>query len=119
MCIRDSDGVGYEVVGQEVAVLFAAKGELEDLHAGEGEAVAQLLDFGGDDAQVFGDDGQIAHALLNGLEERDAGAIDPPALDGRRLGGRNLPVAGEAAEVVDAGDVGLHQICLLYTSRCV
>ena len=49
----------------------------------------------------------VAH-LADHLEQRAAGRRHPAALDRGRAAGRDFPVAGEAAEVVDAHDV--HQL---------
>src|SRR5690606_18252509 len=104
------DDAGARVVVGQVGVVGAAgEGELQDLHAGQPEGVAQRLDVGGDHAQVLGHDGQPAQLAAQHLEQPAAGALDPAAPHGRRLVGGDLPVGGEAAEVVDTHDVDLRQ----------
>ena len=86
-------------------------------HSREPAVVAQFLDRRRDDAEVFRDDGQLAHALLERVEELAVGALDPLAVDGGRLAAGNLPVGLEAAEVVDAHDV--HQVEHAFQARCI
>src|SRR5690606_13972429 len=90
----------------------AGERELQDLHARQAEAVAQLFDVGGDHAQVLGDDGQpgalvgsasLGGALVGGaqrLAQLAARRRDPAPLHRGRLAYRDLPVGGETAEVV-------------------
>src|SRR5206468_6549584 len=63
------------------------------------------FDFRCDDAQVLGHDGQLAERLRCGLEERGTGTLHPAAMSGGRFTGRDLPVALEAAEMIEADQV--------------
>ena len=65
---RVDDIVALEVVRQVLGVVVEREGELQDLHAGKAEPVAQRIDLGRDDAQVLGDDGQLTQRLFDGLE---------------------------------------------------
>src|SRR2546423_15262543 len=53
---RVGDEVRVIVVRQVYILRVAAEGELQDAHAGETEVVAQGLNVGRDDAQIFRDD---------------------------------------------------------------
>lgn len=62
-------------MGEEGVFHPVVKGELQDLHPGKAEAVAQGLHLGGDDPQVLGEDGDLAEDLLDLLEELLPGAL--------------------------------------------
>ena len=106
-------GVGHGfaavIVRQEFMVAIAAEPELQDAHAGETAAIAQCNNVRRDQAQVFGDDGQLAERVGDGGEQFLARRGYPASLDGRGTTRRNFPVASKTAEVVDAKDVGLFQ----------
>src|SRR4051812_38963192 len=75
--------------------------ELEDVHPGQAERMPEPLDGRRDDAEVLGDEREMAELRLQGVEEAPSRAA-PPASPGRRpRAGRNRPVRDEAAEVVD------------------
>ena len=88
---------------------FAVERELQHLHPGEVQVLAELADVGRDDAQVLGDERQAAQRLAGGPEEVLAGPGDPLALAGRGGAGRDVPGGGEAAEVVEADEVHVVQ----------
>ena len=81
------------------------KTELQDAHAGHAEVFAQLVDLGGDEAEIFGDEGEVAEDLFEAIEEGLAGRFDPVAIDGGGLVGGDGPEGFEAAEVVEAEEV--------------
>ena len=72
-------GVDHHVLAERprpaVVVVVLAEAELEDADAGEAEVVAQLLDVGGDDAQILGDEAGLGGlgVLAQGLEQGAAG----------------------------------------------
>ena len=103
------DEVAAPVVRQEQVGGVAAEAELQDLHAGEAAAVAQFDHVVGDQAEVFGDDRQRAEHAFDRLEEGFAGAGFPFAFFGGGAACGDVVVTGEAAEMVDAEDVGLAQ----------
>ena len=74
-------------------------------HPGEPERVAELLDVRRDQPQVLGDHGQRPELGLGRAEERLPGAGQPAAGARVRLVLRDRPEVGEAAEVVDPGQV--------------
>ena len=87
------------------ARLLAVERELQDPHAGESEALPQRGHLRRDDAEVLGDDRQVAQLPPHGLEQCPAGHLDPlPLLRGRRAC-RHRPAGIEAAEVVDAHEI--------------
>ena len=87
-----------------VAAAFG-KAELQDAHAGHAEVFAKLVDLGGDEAEVFGDEGEISEDLFEAVEERLAGRFDPMTVYGGWLVGGDGPEGFEAAEVVEADEV--------------
>src|SRR5205085_11278919 len=98
------DGRGVVAVRQVRAVQLPER-ELQHFHTGDADGPAQLDDFGRDEAEVLGDERQIAERVAHRVEERLAGAGYPAAVDRCRLAGGDLPVRGEAAEVIDAQHV--------------
>ncbi len=106
------DAVAHVVVGQE-RVRRVAERELQDAHPRQREAIAQREHVGRDLAQVLGDERQAAEPALERGEERLPGPRHPaPGFGGERVAG-HLPVAGEAAEVIQPHEVdqaqhGLH-----------
>ena len=75
-------GVGDEmmriVVRLEVGSLgIVAEGELQDRHAGKAELLAQSFHLGRDDAEILGDDRQVAQRALQRLEQRRSRALSP------------------------------------------
>ena len=93
------------IVGQVGVGWAGIKGELQDLHAGKAETVAQGLDLGGDDAQVFGNDRQIPQRRTDGFEQASPRRGHPRAALRRPLFGRHLPGRLETAEMIDADTV--------------
>src|SRR5205085_1241715 len=110
------DRVADVVVRQVFVGGVGAEGELKYAHAWEVELVAKLDHVGRDEAEVFGDDGERAEFAFDCLKEFAARREDPmPALR-RFISARNLPVGGEASEVVNAYDVNEreHRASALY-----
>ena len=66
---------------------------------------AELIDFGRDEAEVFGDERDGAEGFDKAREELRARALDPFAMDGGFFFSGDGPVGLEAAEVVEADDV--------------
>src|ERR1019366_5952864 len=79
--------------------------KLHDFHAGDIELLAKRADLRGDVAKIFGDEGQLAELVAEGLEEVFVGTGDPVTVDGGGLIGRDLPAGFETAEVIEAHDV--------------
>src|SRR5207302_999930 len=75
--------------------------ELKHFHAGNLKAIAQFGNVGGYQAQVFGDEGQVAKRGAQHVKEIIFGAIYPSAMDGRGFAGGNLPVLLKAAKVIE------------------
>ena len=65
-------------------------------------------DVGGEQPRVFRDDGQVAQLGANGIEQRGTRASQRNLM-ALGLAGRDFPIVGEAAEVVD-----VHNVQLLY-----
>ncbi len=105
---RIDHAVRRVVVRQEEVRRVAAESELQHPHARQLEALAQRGHVGRDQAQVLGDDRHPPQARPHRLEQRRARALAPVAVDRGRFGGRDLPVARKAAEVVDADEI--HQL---------
>ena len=89
-----------------------AVGELQDLHARQAGGPAQLDDVGPDVAEVLGDDAGGRQSGAHGVEKGAARALEPAAFLRRGACHRDLPVARETAEMVDAKDIGLMQRAL-------
>ena len=66
-----------------------------------------MFDLGRNDAQILGNDRQVAQATLNRLEEILTRSFYPSADHCGGFFGRDLPVGIEAAEVVDPDDINL------------
>ena len=102
MRARVDDAVGRITLGaEERAAGVVAEGELQDSHPRKPEVVAKLIDVGRDHAEILGDDRSRSERRRHGVEELPAGARQPAAMLRCGMIARNLPVAGEAAEVVD------------------
>ena len=82
-----------------------AKAELQNAHAGNVEALAKRMHVGGDEAEIFGNEGQIAQPGAQNLEELVLRAVDPAAVNGRRLAGGDFPGLLETTEVIEPHDV--------------
>ena len=75
------DKVALVVVRQELVAGVGAKGKLQDLHARQPKAVAQLDHVRRDLAQVFGNNGQVfAQLLAHDVEEVCARSLLPLCL---------------------------------------
>jgi len=100
------DAIPDEIMGEELVVrIRASETKLQDAHAGKTEAVAEGFDFGGDEAEVFGDDGEFSECLPSSEEHFRTGTENPAS--GAGVGGiaGDLPIGLEAAEVIDADEV--------------
>ena len=86
-------------------VRVVVEAELEHVHPGQPELVAQPHHRRGDHPEVLGHDRKPAELGDDGVEQLAPGPWPPDALSGRRGAGRHGPVRDEAAEVVDAGQV--------------
>src|SRR6185312_11191919 len=99
------DSVG-DVAMREIGVAAAlCEAELQDPHAWHAEVFAQLVDFRSDEAEVFGDEGQVSEDLFEAIEECLARSFDPMTVHGGRLVSGDGPEGFEAAEVVEADEV--------------
>ena len=88
------------------ARVVGVEAELQHDHARVAEPVAQPLDRRRDDAQVLGDQRQLAPQRRGrGVEHRAARPAPPAAAERVARAGRHRPVGHEAAEVVDAREV--------------
>src|SRR6185437_8767101 len=79
--------------------------ELQNPHARHAEAFAQFVDLGGDEAEIFRDEGKVAEYIVEALEKLVAGGLDPLTVDGGLFVSGDGPVGLEAAEVVEADHV--------------
>src|SRR5262249_16931201 len=79
--------------------------ELNDVHPGEAELVAEPLDRGRDHAEVLGDEREITEFHTRGVERPAPGAAPPPSLLRRRRASADSPVGDEPAEVVKAAEI--------------
>src|ERR1051326_2292963 len=68
--------------------------------------MTQLMDFLGDESEVFRDEANVAERVANRIEECFAGAGHPASVHRRLFVRRHFPIRGEAAEVIEADDVG-------------
>ena len=84
------------------ALRILAEGKLEDCHAGEMKALANGLDFRGDDSEVLRDDRQLAEFALQHSEYFGAWPFHPTTVDRGGLISRNFPMRLESAEMIDA-----------------
>ena len=69
------DGVGDVTVRQVEVAAAVREAELQDAHAGHAEVLAQLVDLRRDEAEVFGDERQIAEDLPQALKSACPGAL--------------------------------------------
>ena len=76
------------------------------MHAGDVVAFAQSIHFRRDDPEVLGDDRQVPELVFDGVEYCVARTRLPGSDAGvRRIGGHR-PVGLEAAEMIDAHEIG-------------
>src|SRR5580658_3343969 len=76
------DGVG-DVTMRKIDVAAAlGEAELQDTHTGHAEVLAELVDFGGDEPEVFGDEGKVSEDFFEAVEESLAGGFDPVTVHG-------------------------------------
>src|ERR1043166_1787477 len=85
--------------------LVAAEHKLEHTHARKAEAIAQLLDIGSNDTEVFGDDWKLAQRFPNRTEKLLAWHLDPTTALGRLIAAGDFPAGRETAKVIDARHV--------------
>src|SRR5580698_6730588 len=74
--------------------------ELQDAHSRHTEVLAQFVDLGSDEAEIFGDERQITEDLFESLEQRPAWSFHPLAINGSLFFSGNRPVSLETTEVV-------------------
>jgi len=103
MRARVADRVLVEVADVNVLVYDV---ELQHVHAGDAMTLAQGIHLRRYDAEVLGDDRQFSESLLHGVEYRVAGTRFPGAGAGGTGFGGHGPVGLEAAEMIDAHEVG-------------
>src|SRR5690606_24124840 len=83
-----------------------APGELQHLHPRQLEGVTEGAHARRDDAEIFGNDGQVAaERFAEDGEELEAGGGNPATDDGRRLAGGDFPIGFEAAKVIDSDNI--------------
>ena len=99
------DAVVLVHVGQVRVVALAAEGELQDAHARQAEALAQRHDVVGDDAEILGDDRQVAELVHQQPQEILPRREVPLSPAGVRGAGGHGPVRRERAKVIDAQQV--------------
>ena len=97
-------GVVVGLIGPAAAVP-AVEGELEHLHAGEAGVGEELVDGGGEEAQILGDDGPLSDGRLQGPEEVQPRPRLPEALFGVLRPGGDGVVGLKPPEMVDAQHV--------------
>ena len=100
-----ADAVFRIAVRQIITGLTRVKCEFEHLHAGEAGFLDQLLHLGRQEAKVLRDEIGIRAVFADRADELHAGALDPLALAGGVVDGRDGPIALDAAEMVDADNV--------------
>src|SRR5437016_5523380 len=93
------------VVRQIDVVRIAAKGKLQDAHAGKAEVVAQLFDIRRNHPEVLGNDWQFAQRVTNRVEQFPARRLDPATALGGSIVAGNFPTRSKSAKVIDARDV--------------
>ena len=103
---RIADAIRHEV-DRQIGILGGRviERELEDLHPGKAEIIAELLHFWCHEPEVLGPDRQMPQFVLERVEESIARTFSPGAVDRGRLAVRHLPEGLKATEVVDAHDV--------------
>ena len=79
--------------------------ELQDLHVGIAAVLHQLADALGHEAEILRNDGHIAQAGVDGVEQVHAGTLLPVAVLGTALVGRDGEVLVKATEMVDADHI--------------
>ena len=86
-------------------VRVAAEGELQDLHAGQAEALPERRHLGRNGAEVLGNERQSSQFLLQCLQQGVAWRLLPFADDAILTLAGNGPVGFQAAEMVDTQHV--------------
>src|SRR5438067_1312631 len=97
---------GLRIVAmREMRAVRLREGELQDLHPRHTDGAPQLMHFRRDVPEILCDEREIAERIAYRVEKRAAGAGHPAAVNRSRLAGRDFPVRGESAEMIDAHDV--------------
>ena len=98
---------------KEITLTGRVKGELQYLHTGKMEVLAQGIDFVGNNAQILGYDRKIfSQRLFDCGEKFHSGSLDPVSVDGSFFSVRNRPVGFETAEMINAQRVQDFQLIL-------
>ncbi len=85
-------GVGLITMWQVDVRAGIAEAELQDSHAGHLQTFAKRVDLGGDEAEVLGNERQVAELFTQHEEQIFAGTIDPAAMHRGGFAVGNLPV---------------------------
>src|SRR5512146_3088809 len=101
--------VGFEFVRQIDVRACIVEPELHYTHSWDLQAIAQSVYVWGNDAEIFGDEWQIAQLSLQNLEQVFARTRHPSPVHGGRLTCWNLPIGLEAAKMVKTNVVAEHQ----------
>jgi hypothetical protein len=95
------------IVRQEPKLDGAAKSKLQDVHAGQAEAVAQFVDVFRDEAEVLGYERKFPEFAADRVKQPASGAGTPLAdLRGGRAVG-DVPRGRETAKVVKPHEIDL------------
>jgi len=106
MSSRINDLAGRSV-GQVHMGTFIAKAKLQDRHTRYLQAVPQSVDRRRDVAEILGEERQTAEGIAQSVEQVIARAIDPPAVYGGWIVGRNFPELVKSTEVVKAHTIAM------------
>ena len=95
---------------RQVRLRPVGEGKRQHAHARKREGVAQRLDLGCHDAEIFGDERQVAQGFAGATEEVVPGRLHEASFTRAGRTRRNLPIAMEADEVVEADSVEAAQV---------
>src|SRR6185369_8543596 len=110
MCAGVSHDVRNVVVRQIDVLRVAAKTKLENSHAGKTKLLAQCNHVRCDDAEIFGDDRQLAERVTNRREQFPSRRFDPLTALSGLVAARYFPTRGETTKVVHTRDIN-HRQC--------
>ena len=100
-----ADAVGRVGVGEVAAGVAGVEGEFQHLHARPAGVVQQLRHLRRGIAQILRDELQLGEPAVEPVDQIHAGTCDPVTVFGGGLAVGHRPVAGKAAEMVDADHV--------------
>ena len=101
------------IVRLVIAVTFGVEGKLQHFHAREAGLFQKLMHFGGEEAQVLGDDLPVTDDIPQRLKQFHTGSLYPGPVHSSVFVRGNLIIGLKSAEMVDPDRV-IEEKCMLH-----